>query len=566
LIPMEGTVAFIGMSNVLSEAKRQQVIALGRLGWPLRRIEQETGVRRETAGAYLKAAGIGVRPPGAWGRRPAAKPANEVTTGSDAAKLTTINPNPNLENLSSKGKARATSKPDNAVTTGFGVELGDPETKNSKPAHSVSACEPFREAIELGLSRGRNAVAIWQDLVSESGFGGGYQTVKRFVRQLRGTRMVQACGVIVTPPGEEAQVDYGRGAMVRDRPGGKYRRTRLFVMTLGCSRKAARFLTFRSSSRIWAELHERAFRRLGGSTRVVVLDNLREGVLVPDIYDPILNPLYRDVLAHYGAVALPCRIKDPDRKGKVESGIGHAQRALQGKRFESLEEAQAYLDRWEASCADTRIHGTTKRQVAAMFAEEKPALLALPVEPFRYYQHGQRTVHLDGCVEVEAAYYGMPPGWIGRQVNVQWDELFVRLLDPSTGLLLREHVRQKRGWYRIKEEDHPKQRPLRVSQLLWRAGRAGPHIGTLCDLIYRELGEPGVRRVLGLLSLAKKFGTAAVEDACAAALEMGVHEYRFVRRYLERGPQLTLRQVDPLIRELVHYRDLIHQRTQEQEE
>jgi transposase len=95
--------------------------------------------------------------------------------------------------------------------------------------------------------------------------------------------------------------------MVRDPQTRKYRRTRLFVMVLGCSRKAARFLTLRSSSRIWAEFHEKAFRRLGGATRVVVLHNLREGVLVPDIYDPTLNPLYRDVLAHYGAVALPCR-------------------------------------------------------------------------------------------------------------------------------------------------------------------------------------------------------------------------------------------------------------------
>jgi hypothetical protein len=326
-------------------------------------------------------------------------------------------------------------------------------------------------------------------------------------------------------------------------------------------------LTFRSSSRIWAELHERAFRRLGGSTRIVVLDNLREGVLVPDIYDSTLNPLYRDVLAHYGVVALPCRINDPDRKGKVERSVGHAKNTpLKGKRFESLEEAQAYLDRWETSWADTRIHGTTKRQVAAMFAEEKPFLLPLPLEPFRYYQHGQRVVHLDGCVEVEAAYYGLPPGWIGRLVRVQWDELFVRILDPNNGQLLREHVRQKRGWYRIKEEDHPKQRPLRVSQLLWRAGRAGTHIGTLCNLIYNQLGEPGVRRVLGVLSLAKKFGTATVEEACAVALEMGVHELRFVRRYLEHGPQLTLRQVDPLIRELVQYRDLINHRTQEPKE
>ncbi len=549
------------MSNVLSEAKRQQVIALGRLGWPLRRIEQETGVRRETASIYLKAAGVGVRPPGAWGRRAPAKPANEVTAGSAGQVANpSTNPNPNPENLSTKGKAKAKSaKPANEVTTGFGVEL---EATNGKR----SVCEPFREAIELGLSRGRDAIAIWQDLVAESGFGGGYQTVKRYVRKLRGKQPLQPRAVIRTEPGEESQVDYGTGAMVRDPQTRKYRRTRLFVMVLGCSRKAARFLTFRSSSRIWAELHEKAFRRLGGATRVVVLDNLREGVLLPDIYDPTLNPLYRDVLAHYGAVALPCRIKDPDRKGKVESGVGHAQRALQGKRFESLEEAQAYLDRWEASCADTRIHGTTKRQVAAMFAEEKPTLLSLPLEPFRYYQHGKRGVNLDGCVEVDAAYYGLPPGWIGREVNVQWDELYVRILDPQNGLLLREHVRQKRGWYRIKKEDRPQHMPLQVSQLLWRAGRAGSHIGTLCHLIYSQLGEAGIRRILGVLSLAKKFGTAAVEDACAAALEMGVHEYRFVRRYLERAPQLTLRQVDPLIRELVHYRDLINLRTQEPED
>jgi transposase len=566
LIPTGGVVASVGMSNVLSEAKRQQVIALGRLGWPLRRIEQETGVRRETASAYLKAAGVGVRPPGAWGRRAPAKPANEVTTGSDAGRVErTANPstnpnNPNPENLSTKEKAKAKSaKPANEVTTGFGAEL---EAENAKR----SVCEPFREAIELGLSRGRNATAIWQDLVSESGFSGGYQTVKRYVRKLRGKLPLQPRAVIRTGPGEESQVDYGTGAMVRDPQTRKYRRTRLFVMVLGCSRKAARFLTFRSSSRIWAELHEKAFRRLGGGTRVVVLDNLREGVLVPDIYDPTLNPLYRDVLAHYGAVALPCRIQDPDRKGKVESGVGHAQRALQGKRFESLEEAQAYLDRWEASCADTRIHGTTKRQVVAMFAEEKPALLPLPLEPFRYYQHGKRGVNLDGCVEVDAAYYGLPPGWLGREVNVQWDELYVRILDPQNGLLLREHVRQKRGWYRIKKEDRPQHMPLQVSQLLWRAGRAGSHIGTLCHLIYSQLGEAGIRRILGVLSLAKKFGTAAVEDASAAALEMGVHEYRSVRRYLERAPQLTLRQVDPLIRELVHYRDLINLRTQEPED
>ncbi|MGA9978319.1 MAG: IS21 family transposase [Candidatus Sulfotelmatobacter sp.] len=559
------------MANVLNEEKKQQVLALGRLGWSLRRIQQATHVRRETAGAYLKAAGIAVRPPSGWGRCEP-KPANEVITDSGAAKPVTAvipdpldpngnpNPNPNPENPSNKGRSRTTPKPANErneVITDSAVVSGP------------SACEPYREAIDVGLSRGRNAMAIWQDLVSECGFASSYQSVQRFVRKRRGAQRPEARVVIVTAAGQEAQVDYGTGPMVRDPESRKYRRTRLFVMTLGCSRKSVRLLTFRSSSRIWAELHERAFRRLGGATRIVVLDNLREGVLVPDIYDPTLNPLYRDVLAHYGAVAMPCRVQDPDRKGKVESGVGHAQKTpLKGLRFESLDEAQAYLDHWEQRWADTRIHGTTKRQVAAMFAEEKPTLLPLPLEPFRYYQYGERIVHLDGCVEVEAAYYGAPPGWIGRVLRVQWDELYVRLLDPKTGQLLREHVRQKRGWYRIKEEDHPKRTPLRTSQLLGRAGRAGSHIGALCDAIHRAQGEVGVRRILGVLSLAKKYGTAAVDEACAAALDMGVQEYRFVRRYLERCPQapLSLQQVDPLIRELVQYRDFINYKTKEIEE
>jgi transposase len=563
------------MSNVLSEAKKQQVIALGRLGWPLRRIEQETGVRRETAGAYLKAAGIGVRPPGAWGRRPPAKPANEngVTTGSDAAKpANTVNPNPNPENLSTKGKAKTrTAKPanENAVTTGFGVELSDSEQQPPQPVPSTSLCKPFREAIELGLSQGRNAMAIWQDLVDQHGFAGGYQSVKRFVRKLRGVQSPEARAVILTPAGEEAQVDYGTGPMVRDPQSGKYRRTRLFVLTLGFSRKSVRLLVFRSSAQTWAQLHERAFRRLGGTTRVIVLDNLREGVLSPDIYDPALNPLYRDVLAHYGALAMPCRIQDPDRKGKVESGVGHAQKTpLKGLRFESLEEAQAHLDRWEQRWADTRIHGTTKRQVSAMFAEEKPALQRLPLEPFRYYQYGERTVHLDGCVEVEAAYYSAPPGWISRRVAVQWDGQHVRLLHPKTGQLLREHLRQERGRHRIKDEDRPKRTPLGTMQLLARAERTGSHIGTLSHALHRLQGEVAVRRIQGLLSFARKYGVARVDDACAAALEVEAYDYRFVRRYLERNsqPPLSLRQIDPLIRQLHLYRDLIQERTKEPNE
>src|SRR5215469_12174441 len=225
------------MSNVLSDEKKQQVISLGKLGWSLRRIEEATGVRRETASTYLKAAGVVVCLPG-WGRRTPAKPAIQVTP----------------DFIAPFSQKQGVSPP------------------------SASVCEEYREQIEQGLARGRNGKAIWQDLVSEHGFSGGYQAVKRFVRKLRGPQRPEAAGIILTAPGEEAQVDYGSGSMVRDPQISKYRRTRLFVLTLGYSRKSVRLLTWRSSVRTWAELHEKAFRRLGGCPRVIVLDNLKEGV------------------------------------------------------------------------------------------------------------------------------------------------------------------------------------------------------------------------------------------------------------------------------------------------
>lgn len=515
------------MSNVLSDHKQQQVLALGRLGWSLRRIQDATGIRRETASGYLRAAGIPVR--GVGGRPKVWPPPNPATTPV----VSTDAPAP-------------------------------PAVVVPTRAPRASACEPYRELIVEAVRRGRNAMAIWQDLVDDHAFGARYASVRRFVATLRGPTSREPHAVITTAPGEEGQVDYGDGPMVRDPGSGKYRRTRLFVLTLGYSRKSVRLLVWRSSAQVWCELHEQAFRRLGGTVRVIVLDNLKEGVLTPDVYDPTLNPLYRDVLAHYGVVALPCRVGDPDRKGKVEAGIGHTQRTpLQGLRFETLEAAQAYLDRWSDRWADTRIHGTTKRQVAVMFAEEQPALGALPVEPFRYYRYGARTVHLDGCVEVEAAYYSAPPGWIGRRLQVQWNAWAVRLLDPRTGALVREHLRAPRGWHRIADVDRPARTPAQTLALLAAAHAAGPSIGALCDHVHRQEGVVAVRRILGVLALAKKHGPAVVENAAHTALELGVASYRFLRRYLERQPPLalTLRQVDPLIRQLTLYRDLIEHRT-----
>lgn len=190
------------------------------------------------------------------------------------------------------------AKPAIEVITDFGGELPGVTALEPKPADkpSASISAVYREAIELGLSRGRNAMAIWQDLVDSQGFTASYQSVQRFVPQAADSNRAGS------PGGDRDGPRRGSASRLRLRPYGPGSANRQVPpdptvrMTLGYSRKCVRFLVFRSSVQIWAELHEKAFRRLGGSTRTVVLDNLREGVLAPDIYDLSLNPLYRDLL------------------------------------------------------------------------------------------------------------------------------------------------------------------------------------------------------------------------------------------------------------------------------
>ena len=350
-------------------------------------------------------------------------------------------------------------------------------------------------------------------------------------------RRPEARVVITTAPGEEGQVDYGDGPMVRHPQTGKYRRTRLFVLTLGYSRKAVRLLVWQSSTQMWAELHERAFRRLGGTPRTRPRQSQRRRAHAGHLRAGAQSALPRR------ARALRRRRPAVSRRRSRSQGQGRSQASGTRRRRRCAAcasrrstQAQAYLDRWEAHWADTRIHGTTKRQVAAMFAEERPALQPLPVEPFRYYRFGVRTVHLDGCVEVEAAYYSTPPGWIGQRVEVQWTDLLVRLLDPKTGQLLREHVRAPRGWHRIEDADRPARTPARRS-------RCSPGPGTPARISTRSAptststrAPPASAASSACSPWPRSTGPAAADEAAKAALELQVPTYRFLRRYLERRP------------------------------
>jgi transposase len=503
--------------NRLSMDERQTVIGLLRLSWSERRIARETGFHRATI------------------RRIAIETAAELSKCTSPGKVAT-DPEPAGVATDPEPAGVATDpKPAEVATHPESIAVAtdsQPAEVATDSTRSRSGCEPYRSFIEAEAAKGRNAVAIFQDLVEHHGYPGAYNAVKRFVGKLRPRSPKISCR-FETEPGQEAQVDYGEGALTRHPQTGKYRRPRLFVLKLSNSRRAFRRVVWNSSTETWCKLHEEAFAKFGGTPHTIRLDNLKEGVIKPDVYDPELNPLYAKMLEYYGVIALPCRPYAPDLKGKVESEVGYTQEtALKGRRFESIEEQNAHLDRWDERWAMTRIHGTTKRQVRLMFEEERPYLQELPLTRFEYYRIGERTVHFDGFIEVDGAYYHAPPQYAGTRVIVHIGRLWIRIIDQKSQQLVREHAVTGKGQRRIVDEYLPKQTPVKVEQLAARIAGAGPGCRAFAQRLLDERGVLAMRALYGMLDLLRRYDAKDVDQACTIAAASGTASFKFLRTYL----------------------------------
>lgn len=411
---------------------------------------------------------------------------------------------------------------------------------------AISACEPHRAFIESQLKLRRNAMAIYQDLVDLYGFAGAYNSVKRFVAKLR-HREPEQFDRLSFLPGEEMQVDYGEGAPTRVPGTDRYRKPRLFVATLRYSRRSFRRVVWNSGQETWARLHEQAWRYFGGSCRYVVLDNLKEGVLKPDLYEPELNPVYAATLSHYGVVADPARVRDPNRKGTVEHAIGHTQAtALKGRRFETIEEQNDFLEHWETKWAASRIHGSERRQVQAMFEEEKPRLQELPIIGMQYFTESQRTVCDDSCVRVDHSSYAARPAPIGSRVLVRIFEHRIEIRGLRTQTLLRTHARAQRPGTVVLPLDERVFNPSRETRrILGQAKAIGPDTERLCQMLFAIEGRVGQRKLWGIVGLARSYPRRLIDSACARAIADGVHSYRHVKAITEKLVADALAAIDP---------------------
>jgi transposase len=520
------------MANRLKMAEHQAIIGLARLRWSYRRIAAKLGVDRETVSRHVKSA---LRDP------PAVGPPDSNAAISIAGPL------------ASEVEADATI----SITGSVGRR---------------SRCEPWREIIVQGLQRGLTAQRIWQDLKAEHGYTDSYQTVQRFVRRLNAFTPLPFRRM-ECEPGEEAQVDFGRGAPIIT-PEGKRKRPHLFRIVLSCSRKAYSEVVPRQSTEAFLRCIENAFVHFGGVPRTLVIDNLKAAVTKADWYDPELNPKIQAFAEHYGTVVLPTKPRMPRHKGKVERGVDYAQdNALKGRSFNSLTDENRFLAEWEATIADTRIHGTTRKQVGKLFAElEKPALLPLPPGRFPSFSEAQRIVNRDGHVEVAKAYYSAPPEFVGRSVWARWDGRVVRLFDQQ----LRQiaiHAQREPGRFAT-DAGHiaaAKRGGIERGTVWWlnRVSNIGLHAGHWAESVLHQRGVHGIRVLMGLVNLTQRHPANAVDRACQVAQSHGAHRLRDIRNLLKqsappvRQEQFEFAAEHPLIRSLADYSKLVQVAFQE---
>jgi len=518
-----------GMANQLKMAEVQAILALAQGGWSHRHIARQLGVHRETVGRHLR-----------------------------------------LSRAGEASRSQDNSKPASAPT---GC-VGSASRSEGAPLGSVSAAGPWREVILQKLDAGLTAQRIYQDLCTDHGYAGSYYSVRRLIKKL--------LAVLPAPfrrmecePGAEAQVDFGRGAPIVTSEG-KRKSTWVFRIVLSHSRKGYAEAVHRQTTDDFLRCLENAFAHFGGLPRTLVIDNLRAAVSRADWFDPELCPKVRSFAGHYGIAILPTKPYTPRHKGKIERGIGYVKsNALKGRTFASLSEQNQHLLTWETSIADTRIHGTTRRQVKEVFEQaEKPALMPMPACRFDLFQEALRSVHRDGHVEIKGAYYSVPPEFLGQRLWARWDGRTVRLLDQKMRPVA-VHVQRPPGAFSTLDAHILPEKISGIERgttwLLHRVESIGPHATHWAQSMLQNRGIEGVRVLMGLLSLTNKHRRDQIERACQAAQSHGAWRLRSLRQLIEQQNPPSIQQdfefvqEHPIIRDLGDYGQFVREAITQQQ-
>jgi transposase len=421
------------------------------------------------------------------------------------------------------------------------------ENRKPKPAHT--ALEPWETEIRslIGGSKEEHrdpmkAKTAWQVISRRHELDGktSYETFKRFVRD-RGVAAPpwEAVARLESEPGEETQIDYGK-------MGTRQVETRRRVVYAFCGKLCASRLPYiqyctSQDAFSFALSFSTMLGFYGGSTKRVNLDNLKSGVITPDIYDPTINRTFAEACEHYGVLVDPARVASPKQKGKVERMVPDARELY--KRLDALypqatlEELNEHARLWCLQEYGGKKHGTTGVPPRHAFEEiEKPLLRPLPDQPFVPATWRTAKVHPDQFIQSGGKYYGLPASYIGKQVEVRITSSLVTI-HYHYKVVRTYPVSAKRRMYL--REDFPEYAQPFVpgsyaSFLCAKAQRLGSQVEGYIRSMLESGGNLALRRAQGCLAVIEKHkADCGLSHVIGQAIALRLHSPEALRRLLE---------------------------------
>ena len=426
-----------------------------------------------------------------------------------------------------------------ALVRGWFPELVDARARSL--THPV--IHPFHDRIKEMLET-NTATTVHQRLRDEHGLSVGISSFRRYV-WLEFPEEVNADKVTVlrpdVDPGEEAQIDYGFLGRWLDPATGRFRRVWAFVLVLAYSRHMFVRPTFTMSQPAWVAAHVEAFEYFGAAPRRLVPDNLKTGVIKPDIYDPRLNRAYGELGAHYGVLIDPARAAKPKDKPRVERQMPYVRDSFwRGREWLDLGDMQRGARDWCTEVAGRRHHRSLDgaAPLSVFTAVELPVLRQLPMMAFELATWSRPKVGPDCHIKVGKALYSVPWRFIGRQVDARSGDKTVEVF--LDGEVIKTWARIERG-KQTDWNDFPPEKVaffMRTPQwCLRQAGQLGTSVREVVEGLLRDGALYHLRAAQGVVGLADRHGAERLEAACRRAIEVGDPEYRTVKGILKAGSE-----------------------------
>ena len=405
-------------------------------------------------------------------------------------------------------------------------------------AAAQSSVEPYRERVSEWVKQGIQAKAIHQALVRRHGYRGSYSSVYRFVCSVK-PHLPKATMHLEFAPGEAAQIDFGTGPQLVDMRTGEIIKTHFFLMTLCWSRHQYAEIVLDQKVPTWLECHRHAFEWFGGVPGKLIIDNAKCAITRACRHDPVVQRAYAECAEGYGFKidALPPR--EPQMKGRVESGIKYLKKNFMALReLRDLADANRQLQTWILEEAGNRRHGSTLEKPLGRFAIEQPLLSPLPSVAPQLAEWAKVKVHRDTHVQFDKCLYSVPFKLIGQSLWLKATAVTVRIYHEHE--LVAVHTRLQRPGSRATLDDHlpPEAIAWKMRDPQWCL-KQSEKVGAACHQLVQQLFADKVlenlRAVQGIIRLKDKYGGVRLEAACRRALDYNNPRYGTVKTILEKG-------------------------------